>query len=212
MTSSQPWVRPRERKVVREKMLGRCHRECYIVGWAKLVVLVCLAVFVLYSLTQVVVIQKLPRSLDKITWLSTHYAGGPGRGVGMGMGMGVDSDTRRWSRKMTNSCKLDIFIELYLSTNILQFDASIHLINQGKQGSHWKDLVSEKRIRQKAAIPQEWILENLPSEETLNVWLPRSIRFTLEKRDRNHKFWSWHPSSTFGQCILVCGGTDDSVF
>ena len=34
---------------------------------------------------------------------------------------------------------------------------------------HWKELISEKRIRQKAAIPQEWILENLPSEETLNV-------------------------------------------
>jgi len=34
---------------------------------------------------------------------------------------------------------------------------------------HWKELVSEKTIRQKAAIPQEWILENIPSEETLNV-------------------------------------------
>jgi amidase len=34
---------------------------------------------------------------------------------------------------------------------------------------HWKELVSEKRIRQRASIPQEWILENIPSEETLNV-------------------------------------------
>lgn len=34
---------------------------------------------------------------------------------------------------------------------------------------HWKELISEKKIRQKAAIPQEWILGNTPSEETLNV-------------------------------------------
>ncbi|KAF8801241.1 amidase [Phlegmacium glaucopus] len=34
---------------------------------------------------------------------------------------------------------------------------------------HWKELVSEKTIRQKAAIPKEWILENIPSQETLNV-------------------------------------------
>lgn len=34
---------------------------------------------------------------------------------------------------------------------------------------HWKELISEKKIRQKAAIPQEWILDNIPSEKTLNV-------------------------------------------
>ena len=34
---------------------------------------------------------------------------------------------------------------------------------------HWKELISEKRIRQRASIPQEWILENIPSEQTLNV-------------------------------------------
>jgi amidase len=34
---------------------------------------------------------------------------------------------------------------------------------------HWRELISEKKIRQKAAIPHEWILDNIPSEQTLNV-------------------------------------------
>ncbi|KAF8153288.1 general amidase [Crassisporium funariophilum] len=34
---------------------------------------------------------------------------------------------------------------------------------------HWKELVAEKRIRQQATIPKEWILSNLPPKDTLNV-------------------------------------------
>jgi amidase len=34
---------------------------------------------------------------------------------------------------------------------------------------HWKDVVAEKRVRQAATIPKEWILSNLPPKDTLNV-------------------------------------------
>ena len=34
---------------------------------------------------------------------------------------------------------------------------------------HWKDVVTEKRARQAATIPEDWILSNLPPKETLNV-------------------------------------------
>lgn len=33
----------------------------------------------------------------------------------------------------------------------------------------WKEIVAEKKQRQQAAIPKEWILTNLPSEEILDV-------------------------------------------
>lgn len=34
---------------------------------------------------------------------------------------------------------------------------------------NWKDVVAEKRARQAATIPKDWILSNLPPKETLNV-------------------------------------------
>ena len=34
---------------------------------------------------------------------------------------------------------------------------------------HWKDVVAEKRARQAATIPKEWILSDLPPKDTLNV-------------------------------------------
>ncbi|KAH9474405.1 Acetamidase [Psilocybe cubensis] len=34
---------------------------------------------------------------------------------------------------------------------------------------HWTELVDEKKKRQTASIPKEWILTNLPSKDTLNV-------------------------------------------
>ena len=35
--------------------------------------------------------------------------------------------------------------------------------------NHWKDIAAEKRARQAATIPKEWILSNLPPKDTLNV-------------------------------------------
>lgn len=34
---------------------------------------------------------------------------------------------------------------------------------------HWKELIAEKRARQAASIPKEWILTNPPPKEILNV-------------------------------------------
>lgn len=34
---------------------------------------------------------------------------------------------------------------------------------------HWTVLAAEKKKRQTASIPKEWILTNLPSKDTLNV-------------------------------------------
>ena len=34
---------------------------------------------------------------------------------------------------------------------------------------NWKDVVAEKRTRQAATMPKDWILSNLPPKETLNV-------------------------------------------
>lgn len=34
---------------------------------------------------------------------------------------------------------------------------------------HWTELISDKKTRQKAAIPQDWILGNIPPRETLDV-------------------------------------------
>lgn len=34
---------------------------------------------------------------------------------------------------------------------------------------HWKNLAAEKRARQVATIPKEWILQSLPHKEILNV-------------------------------------------
>ncbi|KAF8176805.1 general amidase [Pholiota molesta] len=34
---------------------------------------------------------------------------------------------------------------------------------------HWKETVAQKRLERAASIPKEWILTNLPSEDTLNV-------------------------------------------
>jgi amidase len=34
---------------------------------------------------------------------------------------------------------------------------------------NWKDVVAEKKVRQKATIPHEWIISNLPPTESLNV-------------------------------------------
>lgn len=39
----------------------------------------------------------------------------------------------------------------------------------GSVTKHWKDVVAEKRARQAATIPEDWILSNLPPKETLNV-------------------------------------------
>ncbi|TFK31262.1 hypothetical protein BDQ12DRAFT_581048, partial [Crucibulum laeve] len=33
----------------------------------------------------------------------------------------------------------------------------------------WREIVAEKRLRQKAAIPKDWILPNLPPKEQLDV-------------------------------------------
>lgn len=34
---------------------------------------------------------------------------------------------------------------------------------------HWTEIAAEKKGRQAASIPKEWILTNLPSKDTLNV-------------------------------------------
>ena len=34
---------------------------------------------------------------------------------------------------------------------------------------HWTAIVAEKKLRQAATIPKEWILTNLPPQDTLNV-------------------------------------------